>query len=65
MGIPEERIKRLGEPFFTTKEKGTGLGLMISYRIIKDHGGDLEIDSKLKEGTTIRIFLPVKSTCPS
>ncbi|MBW8350704.1 PAS domain S-box protein [Bacillus sp. IITD106] len=61
VGIPEERIKKLGEPFFSTKEKGTGLGLMISNRIIKNHGGSLEIDSKLNEGTTISIILPIIS----
>lgn len=58
-GIPEELIPKLGDPFFTTKENGTGLGLMISSKIIKDHGGHLEIASKRNEGTTVKITLPI------
>lgn len=57
-GIPEERLPTLGEPFYTTKEKGTGLGLMTSYRIIENHDGELKISSKVNEGTTIEIILP-------
>ncbi|MGN7472109.1 PAS domain S-box protein [Brevibacillus sp. SAFN-007a] len=58
-GIPEELIPKLGDPFFTTKEHGTGLGLMISRKIIKDHEGHLEISSKPMEGTTVSITLPI------
>nr|WP_279664538.1 PAS domain S-box protein [Ectobacillus ponti] len=58
-GIPEERIKRLGEPFFSYKEKGTGLGLTVSYRILDAHKGKMKFDSKLGEGTTVEILLPV------
>ncbi|MBM7691763.1 two-component system sporulation sensor kinase A [Peribacillus deserti] len=58
IGIPEERISTLGEPFYTTKEKGTGLGLMTCYKIIEGHNGKLNIESKLNEGTTIEIILP-------
>lgn len=58
IGIPKERIPTLGEPFYTTKEKGTGLGLMTCYRIIESHNGKLTIQSKLNEGTTIEIILP-------
>ncbi len=58
MGIPEDRIPTLGEPFYTTKEKGTGLGLMTSYKIIESHNGELVISSKVNEGTTIEIILP-------
>lgn len=57
-GIPEDRLPTLGEPFYTTKEKGTGLGLMTSYRIIENHDGELKISSKVNEGTTIEIILP-------
>ncbi|GIN91221.1 hypothetical protein J6TS1_07360 [Siminovitchia terrae] len=61
MGIPEERIPNLGEPFYSTKEKGTGLGLMICNRIIKNHGGTISIESKINEGTTISVILPAFS----
>jgi two-component system, sporulation sensor kinase A len=59
VGIPEDRIHKLGEPFYSTKEKGTGLGLMICYKILKNHGGNLHIKSKEKEGTTVTIMLPL------
>ncbi|GIN83923.1 hypothetical protein J6TS2_03090 [Heyndrickxia sporothermodurans] len=58
-GIPEDKIKKLGEPFYTTKERGTGLGLMVSYKIIKDHKGMIEVESKVGEGTIFYIFLPI------
>jgi two-component system sporulation sensor kinase A len=59
-GIPEEILSRLGEPFFTTKETGTGLGLMVCYKIIQAHGGTLTIDSKPESGTVVRISLPAE-----
>lgn len=61
-GIPPEHLARVTEPFFTTKEegKGTGLGLAICRRIIQQHRGTLEIESKVGEGTTIRITLPIR-----
>jgi PAS domain S-box-containing protein len=58
IGIPKERIPTLGEPFYTTKEKGTGLGLMTCYKIIESHHGELTIESELNKGTTIEIILP-------
>ena len=62
IGIPDEHIKRIFEPFFTTKEpgSGTGLGLSICYGIIKDLGGTLEVKSKINQGTTFSIKLPLK-----
>ncbi|RSK26711.1 PAS domain-containing sensor histidine kinase [Bacillus sp. HMF5848] len=57
-GIPEEKIKKLGEPFYTTKERGTGLGLMVSYKIIEEHDGVIDVYSVLNEGTTFTITLP-------
>ena len=57
-GIPEDRIPTLGEPFYTTKEKGTGLGLMTSYKIIERHHGELKISSKVNEGTIVEVILP-------
>lgn len=59
-GIPTHVIKRLGEPFYTLKEKGTGLGLMVSFRIIEAHHGSIEFTSKENAGTTVEIILPLK-----
>lgn len=61
VGIPKERIPKLGEPFYTTKEKGTGLGLMTCYKIIENHKGQLQIESEVNQGTTVQIFLPSAS----
>lgn len=60
-GMPQEVISRIFDPFFTTKPmgKGTGLGLSISYGIVKKHGGRIEVKSKVGEGTTFRVVLPV------
>lgn len=63
-GIPEESLLKLGEPFYTTKEQGTGLGLMISWKIIKEHGGTMEFKSPPNEGTTVEIILPVSPERP-
>ncbi len=57
-GISEEDLSRIFIPFFTTKEKGTGLGLPVCYGIIKAHGGDLKYKSKRGEGTTATVLLP-------
>lgn len=58
-GIPEELLPRLGEPFYTLKEKGTGLGLMICHKIIKQHKGNIYYQSKLNEGTLVEISFPI------
>jgi PAS domain S-box-containing protein len=58
-GIPQDQISSIGEPFFTTKESGTGLGMMISKKIIEEHNGHLSIESKLNYGTTVIITLPI------
>ncbi|ADC50896.1 PAS/PAC signal transduction histidine kinase SpoIIJ-like protein [Alkalihalophilus pseudofirmus OF4] len=58
-GISSERIARLGEPFYSTKEKGTGLGLMVCYKIIEHHQGILTIHSEEGAGTRIDVILPV------
>ncbi|MCZ1266520.1 PAS domain S-box protein [Paenibacillus tundrae] len=57
-GIPEELMPKLGEPFFTSKESGTGLGLMVSQRIIQSHKGMMDIKSVMNKGTTVIIDLP-------
>ncbi|MDR6550166.1 PAS domain S-box protein [Paenibacillus qinlingensis] len=60
IGISEDGLTQLGEPFFTTKANGTGLGLMVCKRIVEDHGGNISIQSKLNEGTTVEIELPLR-----
>lgn len=57
-GIPEDILPKLGEPFFTNKETGTGLGLMVSQRIIQAHNGSLEIRSQYGRGAEVTIKLP-------
>ncbi len=58
-GIPEEKLKKLGQPFYTTKERGTGLGLMVSYRIIEEHEGTIKVESEVGKGTVFHVYLPV------
>jgi PAS domain S-box-containing protein len=58
-GIPEELLPRLGEPFYSLKEKGTGLGLMICHKIIKQHQGEIFYKSKMNHGTLVEIKLPL------
>jgi len=60
IGIPKEKLAKLGEPFYSLKENGTGLGLMVCHRIIETHNGTMSIQSKLKEGTVVEIEIPVK-----
>jgi two-component system, sporulation sensor kinase A len=59
-GIPADRLKKIGEPFYTTKEKGTGLGLMVSLKIMKEHRGDIQFHSTEGQGTTVVLTLPVQ-----
>ena len=63
-GIPQEQINRIFEPFFTTKKTGTGLGLMIVQRIVRAHGGRIELESHVGQGTTFRIRLPLHERRP-
>jgi two-component system, NtrC family, sensor kinase len=58
-GISEENLARIFDPFFTTKTEGTGLGLSISYGIIENNGGKIEVKSRVGEGTTFTVMLPV------
>jgi two-component system, sporulation sensor kinase E len=63
-GIPEEKLNRIFQPFFTTKKKGSGLGLMIVQRIIRDHAGRIDVESKPGQGTTFRVWLPLHERRP-
>ncbi|PFV80091.1 PAS domain-containing sensor histidine kinase [Bacillus sp. AFS059628] len=58
-GIPKERIPYLGEPFYSIKEEGIGLGLMICYKIIETHQGKVFIESEVNKGTTVEVTLPI------
>ena len=58
-GIPRENLSNIFQPYFSTKEKGTGIGLSIAYRIISDHKGKIEVESELGKGTVFTVKLPI------
>jgi len=58
-GISNDRLKNIGEPYYSIKEKGTGFGLMTCYQIIENHSGKIEIDSIVGKGTTVSVTLPM------
>lgn len=60
-GIPQDIRNTIFEPYFTTKPAGTGLGLTIVYRIVKEHGGEISLDNSLEQGTRFTIRLPLSS----
>jgi signal transduction histidine kinase len=60
-GIAPEELELIFNPFFTTKSQGTGLGLSIVYQIIKEHGGQINVQSELGKGTEFKILLPAAS----
>ena len=66
-GIPTEKLNRIFEPFYTTKApgRGTGLGLSLCHRIIKQHGGSIHVDSEVGVGTIFTVALPIDQTIPS
>jgi two-component system sporulation sensor kinase A len=59
VGIPEERLKKIGEPFYSTKDKGTGLGMLVSYKIVEAHRGRIRIDSSVNAGTKVEVTFPL------
>jgi signal transduction histidine kinase len=58
-GIRSEDIPHVFDPFFSTKDYGTGLGLSVVHGIIQEHGGQIEVESELKKGTAFHILLPL------
>ncbi len=63
-GIKKELISRVFDPFFTTRQEGSGLGLSVSYSIVKKHGGHIDVQSREGVGTIIRLFLPASDNIP-
>jgi signal transduction histidine kinase len=57
-GISSDKVGKVFDPYFTTKKTGSGLGLLIVHRIVREHGGQIEFESGLNEGTTVKIILP-------
>jgi signal transduction histidine kinase len=60
-GIPPDDMAKIFEPFFSTKTNGTGLGLAVSYGIVQKHGGNIQVSSRLGEGTQFTIEIPVSN----
>jgi PAS domain S-box-containing protein len=60
-GIPRENLKRIFNPYFTTRKNGTGLGLTTAYHILKSHGGNLFVESETGAGTTASVFIPAST----
>jgi hypothetical protein len=65
IGIPRDRLKKLFIPVYTTKQKGTGLGLASSHRLINQHGGTIEVRSTIGQGSTFSVFLPAAEPVPA
>src|SRR5205823_14468549 len=61
IGIPKEHLSRIFDPYFSTKQRGSGLGLATTYSIVKNHGGFLVVESNLGRGTAVRVSLPASS----
>lgn len=60
-GMTEKELEQIGLPFYTTKAKGTGLGMMVTYKLIRDMGGKLHYESELNEGTRVLLTLPLST----
>ncbi|MEW5803851.1 MAG: PAS domain S-box protein [bacterium] len=65
VGIPEEYLNRIFDPYFTTKPKGSGLGLAVTYSIVKKHQGSIEVESRVGIGTSFTIYLPALEKEPA
>jgi len=62
-GMTKETLAKIGTPFYTTKQDGTGLGMMVSHKIIESHHGKITIESKVNVGTKIIIEFPMREYC--
>ncbi len=62
VGVPEDLLQRIFDPYFTTKKDGSGLGLAVTYSIVQKHGGHIEVESQPNVGTTFHIYLPASTT---
>jgi signal transduction histidine kinase len=63
-GMPQDTLRRLGTPFFTTRDEGTGLGVVLARSVVAQHGGSLRYDSEPGRGTTASITLPARQVAP-
>jgi len=61
LGISEDKLDKIFEPYYTTKVSGSGLGLMTVHRVVKEHNGEIELRSQIKKGTTVTVYLPIES----
>jgi signal transduction histidine kinase len=59
IGIPEESLQHIFDPFFTSKEEGSGLGLAVSHQIVQEHGGFVTVESTVGKGTAFFVHVPV------
>jgi PAS domain S-box-containing protein len=64
-GIPDDLLEKIFEPYFTTKDFGSGLGLTLVYKIVKEHGADIQVQSKVGTGTTVTIVFPPPQRAPA
>ncbi len=61
VGIPQENLERIFDPFFSTRPEGNGLGLAITHQIVHDHRGFISVESEVGKGTSFKIHLPLKT----
>ena len=61
IGISKENLDHIFDPFFTTRAEGSGLGLSITYQIVHEHGGFIDVESEIGKGTSFRVNFPLKA----
>jgi CheY-like chemotaxis protein len=65
VGIPEEHLTRIFDPYFTTKEENSGLGLATAYAIVRNHDGHIAVEARVGHGATFRVYLPAGTAAPA